>query len=186
MLAAQVCQSVEQLGLNPGGCRFESCSGHDSYKSSWSSWSARHPVKVKAAGSSPAGDARSNGAARYANRQSGQAQTLLHVGSNPTRAMICGFIGSPHRLRKIAFPSAGHRRAQVTVNHPPLALQVQLLPDGLISISVFTRVGFENWPSGEIGIRATLRTSSWQQRGSSSLPLAIRLIEEFTSFAIET
>ena len=41
-------------------------------------WSARRPVKAKIAGSNPAGDA----AARYANRESDEAQTF---------AIVCGF-----------------------------------------------------------------------------------------------
>jgi hypothetical protein len=59
-------------------------------------------------------------AARYANRQSGQAQTLATAGSTPACA-----------THEVKHPSAGHGRAQVTVNHPPRAVQVQLLPDGL-------------------------------------------------------
>lgn len=49
----------------------------------WSSRTARHFVKVEVAGSNPAWGART---ARYANRNSGRAQTLVPVGSNPTRA----------------------------------------------------------------------------------------------------
>jgi hypothetical protein len=45
--------------------------------------SARHPVTVEAMGSNPIGDALT---ARYANRKSGQAQTLVIVGSTPTCA----------------------------------------------------------------------------------------------------
>ena len=45
--------------------------------------SARHAVNVEIAGSNPVEGAF---AARYANRQSGQAQTLVIVGSTPTCA----------------------------------------------------------------------------------------------------
>ncbi len=55
--------------------------------------------------------------ARYANRQSGEAQTFVSAGSTPACA-------TDH-------PSAGHWRAQVAVTHPPRAVQVRLLPDGL-------------------------------------------------------
>ena len=46
-------------------------------------WSARHPVTVEIMGSNPIGDAL---LARYANRQSGQAQTLV---------TDCGFDSHP-------------------------------------------------------------------------------------------
>ena len=56
-------------------------------------------------------------AARYANRQSGQAQTLVIAGSTPACAT------EEHA-------SAGHRRAQLPVKQPARkAMQVQLLPD---------------------------------------------------------
>jgi hypothetical protein len=61
--------------------------------------------------------------ARYANRQSGQVQTLV---------IVCGFNSHPcHCKNNEQNASAGHWRAQVAVTHPPLALQVQLLPDAL-------------------------------------------------------
>ena len=57
--------------------------------------------------------------ARYANRQSGQAQTLV----------ICGF---DSRLCHLKHASAGHRRAQLPVKQPARkAMQVQLLPVAL-------------------------------------------------------
>lgn len=46
-------------------------------------WSARHVVNVEIAGSNPVEGAEM---ARYANRHSGQAQTLVSAGSTPTRA----------------------------------------------------------------------------------------------------
>jgi hypothetical protein len=46
-------------------------------------WSARLPVTQEIVGSNPIGDAF---AARYANWKSGEAQTFVTVGSNPTRA----------------------------------------------------------------------------------------------------
>jgi hypothetical protein len=54
--------------------------------------SARHPVKVETVGSNPIGgadifkEASFLDTARYANWPSGQAQTLVNVGSNPSRA----------------------------------------------------------------------------------------------------
>ena len=51
--------------------------------SSWSSQECSPPCHVETVGSNPIGDA---DIARYANRQSGQAQTLVSVGSTPTRA----------------------------------------------------------------------------------------------------
>ena len=68
-------------------------------------WSARDPVTVEIAGSNPAGDALKT--ARYANWQSGQAQTLVN----------CGFDSRLRHCTKYA--SVGHRQAQVAVTHPP-------------------------------------------------------------------
>jgi hypothetical protein len=85
-------------------------------------WSARRPVTAEIVGSNPIGD----------------AFGLLHVGTVRKQAKRpssnlgdCGFDSRLcHSMRN--YPSAGHRRAQVAVNHPPLAVQVQLLPDGLL------------------------------------------------------
>jgi hypothetical protein len=73
----------------------------------------------------------------------------------------------------------------VAVTHPRKAVQVQLLPDALTarsSIGVRTPapqaggmgsipIRATDWPSGGTGRHATLRTSSRNRRGSSTLPL---------------
>ena len=102
---AQIRQLVERSGLNPGVCRFDSCSGHkgkcevrsvkeeirglcsallSSFTLHSSNFicprgaarSARLPVTQEIVGSNPIGDA---ALARYANRQSDEAQTFMIV-----------------------------------------------------------------------------------------------------------
>ena len=73
------------------------------------------------------------GMARYANRQSGQAQTLVIAGSSPACATA----------KKHA--SAGHRRAQLPVKQPARkAMQVQLLPGALDTAR--SSIGTGRWP----------------------------------------
>ena len=76
---AQVRQLAERLGLNPSVCRFDSCLGHQSRttRPRGAARSARHPVTVEIVGSNPIGDAL---IARYANWQSGEAQTFADCG----------------------------------------------------------------------------------------------------------
>ena len=105
---------------------------------------------------------RGRSAARYANRQSGQAQTLV---------IVCGFDSHPCYCKHAL---AGHWRAQAAVTRPPLAVQVQLLPDALgrpVRLSAKdtspsswrdgfdSHTGYWNRPSGGTGRHATLRTS---------------------------
>ena len=79
--------------------------------------------------------------ARYANWQSGEAQTFVTAGSTP--ALATG-----------QHASAGHRRAQVIVNHPPQAVQVQFLPGAL-----------KLWP-----VRLSVRTLAPQAGKAGSIP----------------
>ena len=82
--------------------------------------------------------------ARYANRHSGQAQTLVS----------CGFDPHPCQVGSGSDASAGHWRAQVAVTHPPLgALQVQLLPGALRSSDGSARwsIGKDTGPSSRRG-----------------------------------
>lgn len=73
--------------------------------------------------------------ARYANWPSDQAQTLVNVGSNPTRAII-------HAKGSRDHASAGHWRAPVAVTHPPIwALAVQLRPDAIRHFMARSAIG---------------------------------------------
>jgi hypothetical protein len=82
--SALIRQLAERLGLNPSVCRFDSCLGHQSLttRPRGAARSARHPVTVEIVGSNPIGDA---SIARYANWQSGEAQTFA----------VCGFDSHP-------------------------------------------------------------------------------------------
>ena len=81
-------------------------------------WSARHPVKVEITGSNPVRDAVRN-IARYANRLSDQSQTLVSVGSTPTRVTGMKRIGwamvSPGACKTSALRTAGSIPARCTV-----------------------------------------------------------------------
>ena len=109
--------------------------------------------------------------ARYANRQSGQAQTLV---------IVCGFDSHPCYLGTV---SAGHWRAQVAVTHPHNAVQVQLLPDAHWPVRLSVRGhrplkpgGWVRFPYGLLGQVVEWQTRDAQnvvprRRGSSTLPL---------------
>ena len=122
--------------------------------------------------------------ARYANRQSGQAQTLVTAGSTPACA-----------THEVNHPSAGHWRAQVAVNHPPsrmcrfnscptdLAIRpVRLsVQDGGLSSR---RGGFDSRTGRStnqydqvvepVDTRRSERRANTKRRGSSTLPLVTR------------
>ena len=151
-LLAQVRQSEERLGLNPGGCGFDSGPGHglvgkladhlglepgmlwvrvppglmETDRPRGAAWSARLPVTQDdhedvVPGVQIPSRALWTDRARYANRQSGQAQPLV----------ICGFDSRLRHCEQHA--SAGHRRAQLPVKQPARkAMQVQLLPGALL------------------------------------------------------
>ncbi len=90
------------------------------------------------------------------------------------------------------YPSAGHWRAQVAVTHPPRAVQVQLLPDGLnwpVRLSVqdggpsSRKGGFDSRTGYFVNrrdqvveladTRRSERRANTKRRGSSTLPLVI-------------
>jgi hypothetical protein len=132
--------------------------------------SARLVVNQKATGSNPVGGAE---AARYANRQSGQAQTLV---------IVCGFDSHSCHCRA-AFPTAlcksvvGKQVGWKTRGSIPSRLMGSLTGGTSVQwwlITTARRVRLPNpalWPSGETGRHASSRGSCPQGRGSSSLPL---------------
>ena len=102
--------------------------------SSRSSRSARHPVTVEIVGSNPIEDAFEDGTVRNpAKRRSSNLRVLwvrlplVPVNSRSSRATCARgtFVIADQRA------SAGYRRTQVAVTHPPCAMQVRLLPDAV-------------------------------------------------------
>ena len=187
--SAQVRQAAERSGLNPDDCRFESCAGHlktirlgrqlaDHLGLEPGMLWVRIPpepltkqqVLVEQPGvlaclsrrrswvQIPSGTLGTT-TARYANRQSGQPQTLV---------IVCGFNSHPCHWNENA--SAGHWRAQVAVTHPPPALQVQLLPDALKNMDTTARC--------DAGLAARLSISPTRVRfpSASLIRLGVMLV----------
>ena len=114
--------------------------------------------------------------ARYANRQSGEAQTFVSAGSTPACATWKPCVGwapvSPTDCKSAASGCAGSTparrtfpmaRSSIGTGHRPLKPERRVrFPHGLLRTE----------PSGATGRRATLRTSCPRGLGSSNLPLA--------------
>jgi hypothetical protein len=122
--------------------------------------------------------------ARYANWQSGEAQTFV----------TCGFDSHPCYCNARIHASVGHWQAPVAVTHPPLlALQVRLLerrPEDTATRPVRLEAGFQalnlgrrvQFPHGSLtdttkwwNVEDTRRSERRAlRRGSSNLPLVTR------------
>ena len=83
-------------------------------------WSARHPVTVEVAGSNPVGDAGIR-TARYANRQSGQAQTLVILWVRlPPVLLAAGLLGWCSSRRPVnPLPSSCEAEGEGSTPSPP-------------------------------------------------------------------
>ena len=137
-------------------------------------WSARLPVTQEIVGSNPIEVAWKM--ARYANRQSGEAQTFVTAGSTPACATF-GLCSSRRPVKPSSQNKRGGRR-DVQFLHNPLRPARLSVEDTSLSSwkDRFNSHAGHSWPSGVIGKHATLRSSCPSRRGSSSLPLVTEML----------
>jgi hypothetical protein len=123
--------------------------------------SARQPVTLEIVGSNPTGDARP---ARYANRQSGEAQNFVPAGSTPARAIgktstcVGRALASPGGCNPPATGCAGSTPARRTDRDGPFVYRSRTPASHAGKAGSIPARVTRKRPGGETGRHAALRT----------------------------